>query len=1278
MIKNQLYPYIEEYIKSFLYVFKKEQLDVGLVNGQIKFENLNLRPDSINNELDRNNIPFWLKAGLISKIQIGCSLMNFIGEKPIEINMEGINIILTPSYKWIIQNLDSFLYEDATEIKNEYSPYENNSMNIFGKKINVLDNSIFNKDKFEKFFKDQTLISNYLNSLLLDCFHFYYSKNYSLILKLKNIHIRFEDDQLINYMDNIALGCKIDLFELTLSSEGTMKKNNFKITKFDFYWENNAHILIPSNILYDSIKNGSLNDSYYTNLKKIKFENFSYKNDTKFIVKNLNCLCNYGIKAINQGKMDLFGKKENNYKLYIQFASNEIKINFFPDLEIIRNNFKKFVREFTILGQAQEFKPMKKPYNSKNRDFIEILKQINKNKNSKLAKKFTYKRKMMIRDWLYYFYWCHKCQTSIYNFNSNPLRLEFIRFYNLLNKENDIDKLTNLGNNLKKNKTTQSLNEDGKPIWTKENPNPDNINLLFNVDIKIKGINLNLYPFISSKNNSEFISIKINNCDMKVFLNKEKYELLFSIKNINLGPNKLNSGEKVIISKNSIRKKDTDLNDIDTKKNINLYNNKTLDRRININYGNYFTVNDIDSNTGINGLLKKYNPNFSQQLNMIDKAMKTINRSSTIEEDKKSNQSQNNKNGKNEIFKKANTKLNLYAENHFEKNKNNNFTKSIIQNYEPSNIVQKMELKKQQNDFNISQAINHYNNNKTFHRNNSKNSENDSILSNTNDQKNNSSNTFNYNINNTRIQKSQNARIIPTGKVIPLNLFELYSDTNNNNNNNNPSFQFKYTKINKDSSVDAIKIVFGVIRFNLFPEYILKCANILNDYKSMNKKTKIKSIKNDLISEKDLFLENKLLEMQNYFLEKLNKIPDNKKTKQIKNYITYLQNEINKRKMIYHETYNNEINYLFSIFSKGIDISIDYDNLECIIYNAKNNKICGKAIVPPPMFNFKFNSSNISFKLYDFEFELNDLENTNILFKSLKTIIEDKFKMTQLLIEPCMTQIKKELEENEKILEEKSLLKLKKEFNDYNQINKNYKENNDKYKGDLLEEKIIRSPNGTIEDYSKLNKNNLQENEKENRNNQENQEFELNKDNQENKEKKQNNYINITKNGKSNKRNILSREIEIIRNDSDYYRVEKPKEKDKININKRPSINETQDGDNKSLNLKKAKNSNKNNIYFINNNKKLKSIEKIHGNKIINKSTNPNITSLNNNIFNENKIENLNKENKNGKKMIGKKNSNNKVMNNKTTDENINFVKNHALIPNQKIIKGKKQIMKKK
>ena len=65
MIKNQLYPYIEKYVNELLYGFTKEQFNVGVMNGMIKLEKLNLRPDGANKILDDKNFAFWLKAGVL-------------------------------------------------------------------------------------------------------------------------------------------------------------------------------------------------------------------------------------------------------------------------------------------------------------------------------------------------------------------------------------------------------------------------------------------------------------------------------------------------------------------------------------------------------------------------------------------------------------------------------------------------------------------------------------------------------------------------------------------------------------------------------------------------------------------------------------------------------------------------------------------------------------------------------------------------------------------------------------------------------------------------------------------------------------------------------------------------------------------------------------------------------------------------------------------------------------------------------------------------------------
>ena len=46
--------------------------------------------------------------------------MKIIGEKPLNVVIDGIDVILTPSYKWIIKNLNSFVEENQNHIKEPY------------------------------------------------------------------------------------------------------------------------------------------------------------------------------------------------------------------------------------------------------------------------------------------------------------------------------------------------------------------------------------------------------------------------------------------------------------------------------------------------------------------------------------------------------------------------------------------------------------------------------------------------------------------------------------------------------------------------------------------------------------------------------------------------------------------------------------------------------------------------------------------------------------------------------------------------------------------------------------------------------------------------------------------------------------------------------------------------------------------------------------------------------------------------------------------------------
>ena len=931
MIKNQLYPYIEKYINELLYGFTKEQFDVGVMNGEIKLEKLNLRPDGANKILDDKNYSFWLKAGFITKIYIGCSIMNFIGEKPLDVEIEGVDIILAPSYKWIIKNLDTFIIENFRQMKEPYDPNENNSMDIFERKVNVVDNSVFKKERFLEIFKDGSKISQLINTLFKYVFKFYYMKNFLVNAKIKNIHIRFEDDQLINYNGNIALGLKADSIDINLSSEGVMKKDFFKINNLNIYWESKANILIPSDLLTDSITNGELTQQYYDNLKKIKFKQFNYIEGTKFIVQNFNCQGKMGTISISSGKIDLFGKRENSFKMYAQFSSNELNINLFPDLVNIYSNYKKFLHEFNILEQVQDFKPMRKPYNKKNSIFKDMLKTIAENKNSPIAKFFPFKRKMIVRDWLFYFFWCQKCKSAIFTRVINPLRIEFGRFYGLCFNQWDDMSI----NELKKLKEKNNENED-------DELNPDNVVLSLIGEILIKGININFHSEIG-KSDNDYMSTKISGVEIKINTSSNKFDMSTNIKNIDIFPKNVIIGEGLIINSN-IKRREQNLQKTQTNNGQN----------------SYVPLYDIEENTGLVGLVKKYNPNYDQKVKIIDNALDKIIAKSRVESRAVSEADFTEYNPKFSGLKKTNnntiiTKIeynnpfkadrqrspfkiktnNSNNYNKYQMPKNNSFAKQIISNYEATPILQKIELNKQKNEFSISKAINEYNSRKmqeraTFKSGKNPSSEVTGVI-------------FSKNQNNNNNDIVSNNQIVSTGKKIPLNLFEISSK------NNSKSFILRYIKNNDNKSIDNLFVKFGTIRFNLFWDYICTYLNILSKYKSVISQPIIHSFQ---IIDNGIKLQKELFKMKKYIYEYIKKIPEKKNSEQLKEYKTYLKKEIDKAKLLGAETDHFEINYLMDIFKNGLEMNFDYDNLE-FIYYGNDQKVCGKGVIPPSEFQFR-------------------------------------------------------------------------------------------------------------------------------------------------------------------------------------------------------------------------------------------------------------------------------------------------------------------------------------
>ena len=333
VIKNQLYPHTKKYINEYLHGFSKDRIDIQLTKGEVTLEKLSLRPDTINKMMDEKNIPFWIKVGLIKKISLGASLFSVIGEIPLEIVIEGVDIILSPSYKWIIQNID-FL-KNNNDVKDTPNPLGND---IFNKKPDEFDTSIFNVEKIQEIFKDKTVLSNVINSLFNSFYKFYTTPNFAAVIKIKNVHLRFEDDELMNYTGDIALGVKINLLQIKLGCKGNMKKDSIKLESLDVYWENDAKILISSNFLNGCIKDGQLQERYYTNLKNVRFEKFEYLPSTKFIVQDCNMQMNLGTRNKKNEDIDIFNIKTTPSMVYMQLATNELNINLYPEIEKIQNN----------------------------------------------------------------------------------------------------------------------------------------------------------------------------------------------------------------------------------------------------------------------------------------------------------------------------------------------------------------------------------------------------------------------------------------------------------------------------------------------------------------------------------------------------------------------------------------------------------------------------------------------------------------------------------------------------------------------------------------------------------------------------------------------------------------------------------------------------------------------------------------------------------------------------------------------------------------------------
>ena len=421
--------------------------------------------------------------------------------------------------------------------------------------------------------------------------------------------------------------------------------------------------------------------------------------------------------------------------------------------------------------------------------------------------------------------------------------------------------------------------------------------------------------------------------------------------------------------------------------------------------------------------------------------------------------------------------------------RNSSFVRTLISNYEGSPQMQKIELKRQKKNFALGQAIDDYN---------LKKGRQNSFYSNTSMQNNSTTNilnTSNYNSNNTNISNKKNnmnnnniininktsrtkpsissipiqknkpkgpdTKVISTGENIPLNLLEISS------NENDKALLFKFRKYNNENQVDNILLKLGTIRLNLFSQNISTCLSVISDYRTILNQPIIKSIQK---FENGIMIQKQLLNMKKYIHNYILKLPDNKKSEQIKEYLKYLEKEIDLGKKLGIDSDSYEINYLFNFFPKGIEIICDYDMFECVYYNSKkNNKISGKALLPPPEFCFKLDPDKIGIKFFDFEFEIEDLEDVKHILSQIWKLIQEKLKVAKLFIEPCLAQARIDLETREKKENEKNKNQENKNKLIENNKNKNINSLNTKTNTNTIEISLTNN----INEIKTMNNNNV-------------------------------------------------------------------------------------------------------------------------------------------------------------------------------------------------------------
>ena len=1037
MLKNQLYPFIESYINKYLWGFTKDQFEIGVTNGNIILNNLNFRPDTFNNFCNEKNFPFWLKFGQIKNVNITCSLMNIIGEKPLLITIENIILILIPSYKYI-------------KIDHSKNPINKIDYIKEKRKINIFDNNL-------KIDNDENLI----DKIIKNVYKFYNSKKYSLNLDIKNFQIKFEDDNLINPDGNFCFGLSIKEILINLSTEGLLKNYSFNINNLSFYFDNSQNvILIPSSILVENIDN--LN-KYYALIQKYNFDNLisnSKSENLLNIISNFSFKGNIGNKKI--GKLeDIIIKQESSEIVYLNiYFMNNLEISIFPQMLQTLIYLRNFIENFEILKYSILYRSSGKLNHILYLiNYVYLIRRMKKIKKENMVKK-EYNRYMA----LYGYDKINRINEKtigddiIINKNKKINILSYPIFgidyknINLTPEEpNEDEEIVNLINK-------KRLNFIFKMIIPEFNFNLCNLHL-----VKCFSMNLNLFEINCQISNLIFeFKIQISNIKLSNEENFKTYEKEIPKFQYNLNKKKV---------ENEINKNSNENNKNDIYKEIN--------QRV-----NYFKAGLKESSLynqskevqDSNVKLYKENSRYLRKMKILTETLnipRDTNKTSNI---LKNNPSSNLYFKQNHNYYNINMTKKGNSLNKFREIRPGNFISRILGDANNSNLINNMilrnnksqsNLRRNQQNKNLSNLINDYNTQKNNILNNSFNNiNNDNSILDSSFHSNNiaplyrgmiNNNLNNSNINNSNVSfinqnnQSQSQNISKTPNEIFSLPFIFISSENKNN-----LIYLHYIKHLRNKEIDTLKINIPNIRINFFKEYFLSIFSVLLEYhinifKKRKNKTEylINFLTQKIHYHKALYLVRKHI---NETISNEVNINNGYCYNQI--YYDYIKKVYNKYPIMIDDFETFVSNYLFSYyFSSNLEIDFNYSNFDFIFYKHNNNKLYNHQIfahskIQKIDFKIFYSLSYIYLKLFDFEMEVTEYDGVYDMILFIKMEIKNKLSILQKYFTKAFTEIRNEEDIDDLIIQLKN-----KDNNIEIDTERNININYQKYKIEIIKKK---------------------------------------------------------------------------------------------------------------------------------------------------------------------------------------------------------------------------------